>query len=518
MKKIHYLLTLAACIAITITLSCGEEDTPGYTPEVINNPVTGITITNATADGIVLPDVGATAQVQVSATPANAGDADRYHYSYLSGDQRIFTVSPDGIVTATGAGGAWLTVVPNNNAALATRCKVTVVGIRVTAIEIAPGYETWTMTRTNAAGPTFDLAAQLTIVPADASIRTLRYSSSDPSVATVNEDGLVTALWEGETVIRIEATDHSGVYAESVVTVAITPVATITFNTPTATTTYYQFSLNDRDNRDYSHAGPSAEAQLTNRDSPMTKGTTTSSHVRYQPSNATLNTLEYESLNPSILNVETTSDNRLILTPVAGVGGTATIRASATDGHGAYADQVFKVHHMLDQTAWKVIDASAYGTKTGSGTGDTEVAYWDIEEALHGGVGTLLKPAAPLPPADVAGTPLTVRTDSAYFVIDMQAQTKFDYFSVQWNRSMETGSRVRYFSLHGSNDNINYTFLTRIDKASNWQYRTVLSQAYTYRYLKIKVINASSYNYTGGSGNAGITYWHICNLNLGVLP
>jgi uncharacterized protein YjdB len=516
MKKKYNILIVFAAVALLAVASCEEDEQPGYTPETIDNPVTGITITNATADGIVLADVGATETVQVQAGPAGAGDADRYTYAYLSSNPQVFTVSNAGVLTATGAGEATLSVIPQNNADLAAKCKVTVVGVRITAIDIEPEYATRTLTHGNTAGPTFEMVDHLTILPDDASVKRLRYTSSNPAAAIVSEDGAVTAVWEGTTTIRVEATDKSGVYAEAAITVVNTPVTEITFNTPGNTTTYYQFSLNDRDNRTYDHGGPSDEAQLTNWDSPLTKGSTTSSHVQYTPGSATINTLEYESLNPDVLTIETTDDNRLVLTPVS--AGTATIRASATDGHGAFGEHVFKVHHMLDQSNWTVAAASAYGTKTGGGTGDTYVAYWDIEDALHGGVGTLLKPSAPLPANDVSGSTLTNRADSAYFVIDMQTPTTFDYFSVQWNRSMDNGSRVRYFSLHGSDDNTSFTFLERIDKASNWQYRTVLKQAYTYRYIKVKVINASSYNYTGGSGNAGINYWHICNLNFGVLP
>jgi uncharacterized protein YjdB len=496
--------------------ACSDKEEIGggsATVEVIGNPVTGLSISNAADNRIILTEVGSTVTAQVTATPSNADDAG--NYTFTSSDVKIFTVTGDGLITATGYGEATLSVVNQNDRNVSAQCKVLVVGTRVESLTIDPAYQDYEITRTNADGPVVELAPNITVSPSNASVKTLKYTSSNPEVAIVSDDGTIFALWEGTTVIKAEAIDGSGKFAECNLTVSITPVTTITFNSPAATTPYYQFSLNDRDNRNYNHDGPSSEAKLY--DYELTKGTAATSPVQYQPSNATRNTLQYESLNPAVLVAEAnTGNNYLMLTPVS--AGTATIRASATDGYNAFGEQVFKVHHMLDQTNWTVVDASAHGTKTGSGTGDTSVEKWDIEEALHGGVGTLLKPSAPLV-TDTEGTVLPNRTDSAYFVINMQAPTTFDYFSVQWNRSMETGSRVRYFSLHGSNDGTTFTFLQRIDKGSNWQYRTVLNKAYTYQYIKVKVINATSYNYNAtGSGNALINYWHICNLNFGVLP
>lgn len=52
------------------------------------------------------------------------------------------------------------------------------------------------------------------VLPADASDKTLSWHSSDENVATVTEDGLVTALNTGEVIITVTAADGSGVTAE----------------------------------------------------------------------------------------------------------------------------------------------------------------------------------------------------------------------------------------------------------------------------------------------------------------
>ncbi|WP_312636581.1 S-layer homology domain-containing protein [Oscillibacter sp.] len=57
------------------------------------------------------------------------------------------------------------------------------------------------------------------VLPANAQYQDLYWTSSNNEVATVNSSGLVTLLKEGETTIRAEAADGSGVFAECVLTV-----------------------------------------------------------------------------------------------------------------------------------------------------------------------------------------------------------------------------------------------------------------------------------------------------------
>jgi hypothetical protein len=84
-----------------------------------------------------------------------------------------------------------------------------------------------------------------TVLPADATNPAVTYSSADETIATVNENGVVTGVAPGETTITISATDGSGVTGTITVTVngidvtGITPGDDITIMTgETATITY----------------------------------------------------------------------------------------------------------------------------------------------------------------------------------------------------------------------------------------------------------------------------------------
>ncbi|KAA6349321.1 hypothetical protein EZS27_003232 [termite gut metagenome] len=220
MKKTYYLLLLlVAGFAATFVAACSnDENDEEYIGEIIDNPVTGITL-NVTGSEIALPDIGDTESVAISATPANAGDIERYHYLFTSSDPRVFTVNNEGLVTATGYGEAILNVVAQNNTAISAKCKVAVLGVRVASITIADASKNIELVRDNNF-PTYNFS--VTVTPDNASIKTLKYTTSDYKVATVKEiDGTitVTSVGKGAAIIRIEAKDGSGKYDECKVTV-----------------------------------------------------------------------------------------------------------------------------------------------------------------------------------------------------------------------------------------------------------------------------------------------------------
>ena len=133
-------------------------------------------------------------------------DAFNRTVTWSSSDPSIATVNENGTVTAIAKGEAIITAESADG--VKAECKVTVEK-KVAAIELSESEKTVFV------GDTFTITA--TVKPEDAFNRTVTWSSSDPSIATVNENGTVTAIAKGEAIITAESAD--GVTAECKVTV-----------------------------------------------------------------------------------------------------------------------------------------------------------------------------------------------------------------------------------------------------------------------------------------------------------
>ena len=93
-----------------------------------------------------------------------------------------------------------------------TQLRITAVGGRkvVTGVTLSPA------TASKVVGATQQLTA--TVAPADAALKTVQYSSSNPARATVSSTGLVTAVSAGTAVITV-TTDDQKKTATSTITV-----------------------------------------------------------------------------------------------------------------------------------------------------------------------------------------------------------------------------------------------------------------------------------------------------------
>ena len=138
---------------------------------------------------------GAAAQLNLSVTPENFTDI----VDWKSTDTNIVTVSDNGVVKAVGIGTATVKVTVGD---VSTTCKVTVLQ-PVTGINLNKSSLTM-----DALG-TFQMTAS--VYPDGANDKRITWSSSDPAIASVDENGLVTALKKGTATITAAAMDGSGV-------------------------------------------------------------------------------------------------------------------------------------------------------------------------------------------------------------------------------------------------------------------------------------------------------------------
>ena len=173
---------------------------------VETTPTTGsgtVYVTGATLNATTLNlGIGKTATLTCTITPANAADKT---ISWTSSDETIATVDQNGKVTAVAKGMAVITVEPKgmhpNFRIASPKCEVYVDPVPVTGI---------TLNETSlelTEGGTFTLEA--TIAPADATNKNVGWESNKPAIASVDKNGVVKALAEGDATITVTTKDGS---------------------------------------------------------------------------------------------------------------------------------------------------------------------------------------------------------------------------------------------------------------------------------------------------------------------
>ena len=194
MKKIFAILGIA--FAIACVFSCKQVEPPFY-------ETTGVSLKTTTLS--IFP--GDFVKVDSDITPSNATST---YKTWTSSNTKVATVDSWGRVYGVAPGSCVVTVKTANGGYTAT-CNVTVNPIIETAISVEPAevtvyydeYETLTAT----------------VEPSNASYKTVTWSSADPSIATVDENGKVKGVDLGSTTIT--ATSKNGLTATCKVTVAV---------------------------------------------------------------------------------------------------------------------------------------------------------------------------------------------------------------------------------------------------------------------------------------------------------
>lgn len=186
----------------------------------VQQDITGITFD---VTDMYLPK-GEDKKINYTLTPADATIKD---LEWSSSDPSIAFVDSEGYVHGVALGEVTITATAKDGTKVSATCKVTVINpvMQITLSETA-----LTMMEGDEHTLTY------TISPQNASITEVTWTSSDVSVATVNSLGVVKAVREGETRVRVSATDGSGVYAECIVVVRpYIPITSIRLNSTETT-------------------------------------------------------------------------------------------------------------------------------------------------------------------------------------------------------------------------------------------------------------------------------------------
>ena len=169
---------------ITATAASGKKASLRLT---VTQPVTGISLSGSG----ILVNAGSSQRLSALVEPADATDKK---VKWSSSDSSVARVSSNGTVSGRKAGTAVVTATSSNG--LTASCAVTVlqpvkrIALNSTRLKLSRGH-------------TFQAIA--TPSPADATDKTLAWTSSNPAVATVDETGLIAGLMDGSCVITVTA-------------------------------------------------------------------------------------------------------------------------------------------------------------------------------------------------------------------------------------------------------------------------------------------------------------------------
>ena len=273
----------------TVTAKAGEKTA---SCEVTVNAkviaVASVTLDRTTLELEVKDGVGSSAKLTATVKPDDATDKT---VTWTSSDTKIATVSADGEVKAVAQGKSTVTAKAGDKTAV---CEVTVTKI-VSVTSVTLDRTTLELEVKDGVGSSAKLTA--TVKPDDATDKTVKWTSSDPKIATVSANGEVKAVAQGKATVTAKAGDKTAV---CVVTVGqVVSVTSMTIN-------YSKMTLD--------------------------KGDAGTLKVTVKPDNATFEAVTWTSSSPGVATVKPIGDgktNSLTATVTAISGGSSTIKAAA---------------------------------------------------------------------------------------------------------------------------------------------------------------------------------------------
>lgn len=146
-------------------------------------------------------EVGETEQIEATITP---NDAYNKKLTYTSLDNDIATVNNIGLITAKSPGTTTVLVSSTDGSNVSTSCQI-YVKQNITELTLDKEHLTIDVGKTQKLIPH--------IIPENATNKQLNWTSSNPNIADVDANGLVTAKSKGTTIISVNTTDGSDLSA-----------------------------------------------------------------------------------------------------------------------------------------------------------------------------------------------------------------------------------------------------------------------------------------------------------------
>ena len=193
---------------VSITWSTGGGVSySGYCTTVAD----AVAVTSVSVDATASVNVGETTTLTATVSPDNATNKN---VTWASSEESIATVDENGVVTGVSAGEATITVTSVADDTKTATCTVTVTTVAVTGVSVDA-------TASVNVGKTTTLTA--TVSPDNATNKNVTWASSDESIATVDENGVVTGVAAGKATITVTSVADDTKTATCTVTVSVVP-------------------------------------------------------------------------------------------------------------------------------------------------------------------------------------------------------------------------------------------------------------------------------------------------------
>ena len=384
-KKIMSMVIAAAAMALSL-VGCGVDiNSIGLPPNVVM-------------------EKGETQQLEIEYGTDDKAEqekiaeaASKLTIEWASSDEEVVTVDATGLITAVGAGEADVTAIAKDvNISSTTHVKVVITPTGVEAPE--------TLELVTNGENSKNLNAKMT--PEDATEVKLAYESSDDSVATVDENGLVTAVADGECTITTYVVADAPATAETAAVVTDEEKPTEGEN---AEATADSETVTMPDNLDAAFGvvpeGLSATTKVTvttkvesitldKTEGILNVGNTVTITAAVTPEEATNPAVTWSSSDESVATVDETGK----VTAVA--VGSATITATSEDDNNVSADYELTVQQKKAATTTK----NNYSGSTSAGT-STAPSYTAPAQAVTPSAPAQAPAPAPAPAPDPAPAP-----------------------------------------------------------------------------------------------------------------
>jgi predicted outer membrane repeat protein len=177
--------------------------------------VTGITVSAADNATTITTD-GGTLQMIATVLPDDATDAS---VTWSVNDAEMATIDANGLLTAKADGAVTVTATANDGSKIKGSMDITISGqstpdIKVTEITVTGDGGATTIT---ANAGTLKIIA--TVAPSNANNATVTWSVNNEAIATIDTNGLLTAVSNGEVTVTATAKDGSGITGMLVITI-----------------------------------------------------------------------------------------------------------------------------------------------------------------------------------------------------------------------------------------------------------------------------------------------------------